>query len=505
MKRENVFKAGAISLVGSSFSAASALLVAVVVGRSLGTGGTGLFFQAVAVFAILTAVLMLGTSSAVIWALSRQRASGRVGGESRILTVALVPVLVVSLVAGFVLHVAAQPIAGFLSGARADSLEDLLRLLSWFLPLSAVMGVLHTAVRVQRGVISFSLLQDVAVPVSRLAGVSVAAAAGAGTYLTVAYWVASVPLWLLVTIGLLVRPVLSDLRSTRMQGGPPSDLGAAQFWRYSAPRAVGVAIEFGLDWVDVLVVAALRSPAEAGVYAVASRCVQAGRVVDRAVRVAAAPTISWHLARGERVEASELHLGITRVAVLISWPYYLTLAVMGPAVLGLFGSGFRQGAFVVGLLGVVMMVVVSAGMLQSILLMGGKSTWQVYNKSAALVLSVVGNLVLVPIFGITGAALTWAVVVCADTAIASWLVHWRMGVHLAPHRLVRAGLVPVLVFGLGGWLIRLALGTSLFDLLVYLLVLAPTYSAALYVLRERLELTATWQSVKAKAPQPVGR
>ncbi len=507
MKRENVYKAGAVSLVGSSFSAASALLVAVVVGRSLGPSGTGIFFQAVAVFAFLSAVLMLGTNVAVIWALARQRTAAGVGGENRILAIALCPVVVASTVVAIALHVWARPLAEILAGAQVDVLEDVLRLLSWFLPLSSVMGVLHTAVRIQRGVISFSLLQDVAVPVSRLVGVSIAASLGASAYVTVSYWVASVPLWLLVTVAWLVRPVLSDLRAKRVRSGPPPEPSVSQFWRYSGARAVGVAIEFGLDWFDVLVVAAVRTPAEAGIYAVASRAIQAGRVVDRAARVGAAPTLSLLLARGQRQEASVLHLGITRVTVLISWPYYLTLVVMGPAVLSLFGEGFREGALVVGLLGIVMMVVVSAGMLQSILLMGGKSTWQVYNKSVALALSVVGNLVLVPIMGITGAAVTWAFVACADTAIAVWLVHWRMGVHLAPHRLLGVGLVPVCVFGLAGWLLRLALGTSILDLLVYLLVLVPTYVGVIWLLRERLELPASWSRARGQAPatsEPVG-
>jgi O-antigen/teichoic acid export membrane protein len=499
--RENVLKAGAVSLVGSSFSAASALLVAVVVGRSLGTSGTGIFFQAVAIFAILSAVLMLGTSSGVIWALSRQRAAGTVGGQTRVLAIALGPVLAVSVVVSVTLHAAAHPVAEFLAGSQVDVLEDVLRLLSWFLPLSAVMGALHTAVRVMRGVISFSLLQDVSIPLSRLVGVSVAAAVGVSAYTTIVYWVASIPLWFLVTVAWLVRPVVADLR-TRVRRSADSELGPSEFWRYSSARALGVAIEFGLDWVDVLVVAAVRSPAEAAVYAVASRAIQAGRVAERAVRVASGPTIAWLLARGERQEASELHLMITRVAVLISWPYYLMLIVMGPAVLSLFGEGFREGAFVVAILALVTMVAVSAGMLQSILLMGGRSTWQVYNKSVALALSVGGNLALVPHLGINGAALTWVIVVVTDTSIAAWLVHARMGVHLAPNRLVRAALVPVAVFGLGGWGLRLVLGTGALDLLVWLLVLAPVYAGALWLFRERLDLVSSWQVASGRGASP---
>jgi O-antigen/teichoic acid export membrane protein len=501
MTGENVFKAGAVGLVGSAFSAVSALLVTVVIGHSLGTSGTGIFYQVVAVFMILTAVLQLGTGSALIWAMSQRRATGRAGGETRIVALALGPVIVASVVVSVVVYLGAGPLAAFLSRSDADVVERVLRLLAWFVVPATLMGVLQTAVRIQRGALSFEMLQDVAVGASRLVGVAIAAAVGATVYRTIGYWVATVPLWMLVSAAWLVGPMVHDLRASRRVPPQDDDMTGARFWRFSSARAVGVAIEFGLDWVDVLVVAAVRSPAEAGVYAVASRCVQAGRVVDRAVRVGAAPSISWHLARREHQEASELHISVTRVAVLLSWPFYLTLIVMGPAVLGLFGPGFRQGAFVVGLLGVVMMLVVTTGMLQSIMLMGGRSTWQVYNKSVVLALSLVGNLVLVPRIGISGAAWTWAVVAVIDTAIAGSLVHYRMGVHLAPLRLVKAGLVPLAVYGAAGTLLRLVTGTSTLDLAMYLVVLTLVYAAVLWVLRERLELDVVLRAGAARAPR----
>ena len=134
MKRENVFKAGAVSLVGSSFSAASALLVAVVVGRSLGTSGTGIFFQAVAIFAILSAVLMLGTSSGVIWALSRQRAPGPSVGRRGCSRSRWCPSWWPrwSSASCCTRRPARSP--GSWRARQVDVLEDVLRLLSWFLP-----------------------------------------------------------------------------------------------------------------------------------------------------------------------------------------------------------------------------------------------------------------------------------------------------------------------------------------------------------------------------------
>ena len=163
----------------------------------------------------------------------------------------------------------------------------------------------------------------------------------------------------------------------------------------------------------------IASPAEAGVYAVVTRTVRAGQVVDRAMRLAVSPTISRLLARGESAATRALHTSVTRAMILMSWPFYLTLAIMGPAILGLFGPGFESGAVPLVILSGAMMVASSAGMLQSIILQGGNSSWQVANKSVVLAASVSLNLLLVPVLGIIGAAMTWAFVTLLDTAIAA--------------------------------------------------------------------------------------
>ena len=167
---------------------------------------------------------------------------------------------------------------------------------------------------------------------------------------------------------------------------------------------MGGSLEILLEWSDVLIVAALTSPAEAGVYAIVTRTVRAGEVVDHSMRIAVTPTISRHLARGESAATRALHTTVTRAMILISWPFYLTLAIMGPAILGLFGPGFESGAAPLVILSGAMLVASSAGMLPSILIQGGHSSWQVANKSVVLIASVAFNLLLVPVLGIIGAA-----------------------------------------------------------------------------------------------------
>src|SRR5699024_11510943 len=104
---------------------------------------------------------------------------------------------------------------------------------------------------------------------------------------------------------------------------------ARGFWRFPCRRSISAASETALEWADVLLVAALASPSAAGIYAVVTRAVRAGGLVDKAMRVAVSPTISALLAHGRTEEASRLHTTVVRAMILMNWPFYLVLITLG--------------------------------------------------------------------------------------------------------------------------------------------------------------------------------
>jgi hypothetical protein len=70
-----------------------------------------------------------------------------------------------------------------------------------------------------------------------------------------------------------------------------------------------------------------------------------------------------------------------------------------------------------------MLVPLAAGNVGSVLLLGGKSTWVLLDKVAVLVVNVGLNLLLIPRFGILGAAMAWAVSIVVDNVLAVLQVH----------------------------------------------------------------------------------
>ncbi|MDY0907918.1 lipopolysaccharide biosynthesis protein [Microbacterium sp. CFBP9034] len=495
MGAERLARSGLISLTGSAFAAVAALVVTSIVGNLLGASGTGLFFQAVGIFTILTQVLRLGTNSGVVRFISAERAFDRTGAEWRIVLYAVVPVAAVSACASIVLWLGAPGLARWLAGpGEASSLEELLQAMSPYVAVGAVIGVLQIAARMLRGVGAFTLLQSVLLPASRLLTVLIGTVVALSASAAFQAWLWPLPFWLLVSILVITAPFVRDFR-LRHRFRDDRRATFRSFWRFNLPRALGASLESVLEWADVLIVAALASPEVAGVYAVATRTVRVGGIVDKAMRVAVAPRTSSLLARGELTESSRLHVRVVRAMILLNWPFYFLLISMGGSVLLVFGPEFVQGWAPMALMAAATMLQTAAGMLQSILLQGGRSTWQMYNKSLAVTISIAGNLLLVPLLGIWGAAITWVVVVVVDNALAAHQVHRRMGVHLAPRALIVPALLPLVVFGIGGAAFSWWGGVGFASLIVGTATLSAVYAVVLWALRRRIGIAGLWRHV----------
>jgi O-antigen/teichoic acid export membrane protein len=482
-------RAGAATFAGTVVGAALTFVLTGVVGNTLGAVGTGSFFQVVAIFAIVSSALQLGADTTLVRTLSGQTALGQHRWIARSVWTALLPVASVGVLAGVVVWLAAGPIATAIAGAEDAQLAAAIRAVAPFLGAGALLAVLLGGTRGLGGTLPYTLLQNILLPVLRLALVAAAAVTGLGVHGMITAW--AVPL---AVAGAAAAVVLarSVSRTRRLQPAVTEETasgGVARFWRFSIPRGGAAVLERLLDWSGVLLVVVLAGPALGGVYAVVNRCASAGYMLDTAARIVTGPRISRALAVGDTAAAEALFLTVTRAMVLLSWPFYLLLAVFAPAVLALFGPEFAAGAPALALVSLALMLATAAGMVQSVLLMGGRSSWQLGNRIVQLGTMVGLTLVLVPWLGLVGAAIAWVAAIAVDTALAGTQVARRMGIRTSARRITPAALLAVTVFGGGGLLIRALLGPTLLGLLVAALLLGATYAAGVVLLRKRLGLT----------------
>jgi O-antigen/teichoic acid export membrane protein len=484
VSRRGVAWAGAVNLVGGAAGSLLGLALAAVVGRSLGTDGAGTYFLVVAVFLIVSSITELGADTGLVRYIAALRATDRVREAPGLLRVALGPVLVAGLVV-----VAASAGIAVAWPELVDGLPlPFVVLAAALAATSSLVAVLLSATRGYGDVLAYPLLQNIALPVLRLVGVAVAVVAGAGATGVLVAWMAPLPLVLVLAAAVVVR--LVRRHGGRWRGTVEKTVERRalrrEFWGFSAARGFAAAVEILLEWADVLLVGALASPEAAGVYAVVTRCARASEVVHQAARVAIGPQLSAALARGDLHQAREVYGLVTAAMIWLAWPFFLLLALFGDTVLGLFGPGFGDGAVPLAVLSLAMALATAAGTVQTILLMGGRSSWQLADKTGALVLNVLLNLVLIPQWGITGAAVAWAATIIADTAVVVWQAQQLMGMRPSGREPVIAAALSLVVVGSVAVAARVLLGSSVPVLLGTVAVAGAAHLAVGWGLRERL-------------------
>ncbi len=516
---------GAIGLVGAVTAGAGGLILTVVVGRMLPTHQAGVYFAAVALFTIAATVLQLGADTGLLRALAGHRAAGRPALLRPTLRFALVPVTVASTAVAAALMLAADPLAHRLFGGRgSETADQLAAVLRWTAPFLVVatlsMVLLNGAARGLGSLRTFTLLQQIFLPVSRPALVAVAALLAAGALsrpdddprspaapgtLAVLAWA----LPLLVVLALAAREVRRLLRRHATGAVPPqaipADHGPRAFWRATAPRAVAATFEIVIVWADVVLVTALIGPAKAAVYAGASRFVTSGTFALQAVRLSVAPLLAAAFARGDRAGAESVHRLSIHWAILSTWPVYLALAVFAPGVLAVLGPDFASAATALTILSLAMLAVVATGNANTTLNMAHRSHWAAANTGLATVIMFALDLVLVPRLGIVGAAIGWSAAMLTDALLSSTEVRLGLGLHSADRTALACAVAAVIGFGgpaLAVRLIAARLGDlpALVILLVGGLVAAACYAATLAVLRRRLGLDALLGALRRKNP-----
>lgn len=165
----------------------------------------------------------------------------------------------------------------------------------------------------------------------------------------------------------------------------------------------------GLIWADTLLLGGLADTRAVGIYTVATRLVSLAVFVMAPVNALFAPHFAYFHHRGDLTRLSATYASATNWILRLSLPAFVVLAVFPAELLGLFGPEFRDGAAVTVLLAIGQLVNAGTGPCGTLLNMSGRVLLNLVNNTGILLLNVVLNVVLIPPYGMVGAAVAWSV------------------------------------------------------------------------------------------------
>lgn len=173
----------------------------------------------------------------------------------------------------------------------------------------------------------------------------------------------------------------------------------------SLPLLLVSGFQLVIEKTDVLVIGALLSPDDVGIYHAASRLGGLITIILASINALTAPRIAALHGRSHHNKIQKL---IDKLMPWYIWPsiiFLIILVVFGEFILEVFGSSFTRGYLALLLIGVGQLVNALAGPVLLLLNMTGSQNRSASIFAVVAVTNFLLNFSLVPIFGIEGAAI----------------------------------------------------------------------------------------------------
>ena len=231
--------------------------------------------------------------------------------------------------------------------------------------------------------------------------------------------------------------VLRRVSRTEAPDGP-ARYDPRSWLRVSMPLLLISSLNLVFQRVDVLLVGLFLDARQAGVYAMAFRTAALASILQTAMNTTVAPRIAslfWS-GRSEELEATVLRA--IRLVFLPSLAVTTVLVAFGGPILSLFGTSFRTGWPALSVYALGQLVSVSNGPVGWLMNLTGHQSRAAVVNAVSAGLCLAGYLVLIPLFGLVGAAAANAGAVAVKNLWANRVVRRRLGFRISVARALAA-------------------------------------------------------------------
>jgi O-antigen/teichoic acid export membrane protein len=238
-------------------------------------------------------------------------------------------------------------------------------------------------------------------------------------------------------MGAAIVVVLLIIAAWRLSPSGARQLGGALAPLESQVLAFGVTVfgvallEFFLAQADKILIGVYINARQVGVYSVAMAIVAFVPIALQSVNQIFSPIIADLHGRGEQELLSRLFQTLTKWILALTLPVAAVTIVFARPLMRIFGPDFEAGwiVLVVGTLG--QLINCGAGPVGYLLLMSGNQKRLIRVQAAMTAITIVLNAVLIPLWGITGAAISSAL---TNAATNLWFLReLRSSLHMSPY------------------------------------------------------------------------
>lgn len=398
---EQIASGSSINLLGSITRNVLTFAYALFLAAFLQPDSVGYFFLGLTIASLLSTAANMGLDTGVLRFTAlydgeddRGRVRGAVAG-------AVVVTSVVSITISAALFLLAGPVADRIFGK--PELEPVLRLFSLGIPPFVLARLFNSATQGLRRMRYQVYSRDFGEQLTRFIISAVLLAGGVGVLGVVSANIVALMLAMLLSLYFLhkVEPVFGRSRKRIYE--------QRRLLRYSAPLAVSTLVTFFLMWTDTLFLGGYQDAEIVGVYSVAVRLAVVGGVILVSFSTIFAPLASDFFNRGQKDRLQSLLQSTNKWVLCLSLPVFAALIIIPGQILGILGSSYVAADVALAILAVGHLVNAAAGPVALLLIMCGRPVVVLISNLVVLAVDIALCLLLIPAYGMEGAALASAV------------------------------------------------------------------------------------------------
>jgi len=180
--------------------------------------------------------------------------------------------------------------------------------------------------------------------------------------------------------------------------------GAGSMLRVSLPMLLSTSMFFIMQWTDTIILGVFRTEAEVGIFSVSLKVATVASMTLIAVNSMAAPQFAKFYGKKDMESLEKTVRHTTKLIFWTSLPALVIIFLMPTYILGFFGEEFKKGAVALLLLTAGQFINAISGSVGALLNMTGRQRVFQHIMLAATGLNIILNIVLIPRYGINGAA-----------------------------------------------------------------------------------------------------
>jgi O-antigen/teichoic acid export membrane protein len=433
-------RGGSLNLVGALVQQASLFAVMAILAHGLGRADVGRYSEMWSLLSLLGLLSLAGFRSGLTRFIAVFLAEGDASRVRGTIRLGMRVTMIGSLLIGSLLAVFAPAVADYF---HDPSLVTGVRLTALILPATTFSDAALAATQGWRSQKAFALIGRVLDPLSMLGliGLAVLLVGRLNAALVISSW--STALWSGIALRRRVRtvPKAHPIMEPR------------RIFSFSMISWASALAATGLIWAGTILLGNLTDPASVGVFNVASRLVNLAVFVMAPITTAFTPHMAHLDHVGEKAQAARAYGNATRWILFLSAPAFVMLIVLPEQMLAFFGRDFRTGAEVTMILAAGQLIAAAAGPCGVVLNQSGRVVLSLVDNIGVLVGNVLLSLVLIPRYGIVGAASAWSISLIAVNLTKLLQARYIVGVTPVGAGTIRTILASLPAAGVA-WLVR---------------------------------------------------